>query len=892
MVDLVGAAPRVADDGVTPLPDLPARPAYASGTLSLSIPPVERTLTVQVSPEQPKVEPGAQTSVNVLVKDASGQPVPNAEVSVVVVDEAILSLTNYKLSDPLSIFYSTRPSDLRQVYSRASLVLADPLALAQQAMSNTQGLNRGLDTAAPAATSSPAMEAMPAAAPMAKDGAGGASAVPNIQVRTDFNPLAVFAPAVQTGADGTVRVPVKLPDNLTRYRIMVVAVDPSGKKFGSGEASLTARLPLMVRPSAPRFLNFGDTFELPVVLQNQTDQALVVDVAARASNLTLSNSGLRVSIPANDRVEVRFPASTDMAGTARVQIAAVSGSYADAASLSIPVYTPATSEAFATYGVIDNGSTAQPVQYPSGVFPQYGGLEVTTSSTALQALTDAVLYLVRYPYECSEQLASRILGIASLRDVLSAFKADGLPTPAEMQTSVDTDIARLASMQNDDGGFPYWTRGYESEPFNTVHVALALQAAEQKGFSVPADMHQRVLTYLQEIESHYPGWYSVDTRRTLSAYAIFVRNRMGDRDTAKALALLKEGGLDGLSLDAIGWLWPVIDDQAQLTAIRKYVGNKVVETAGAANFTTATNDQTYLLLSSNRRTDAILLDALISDNPQSDLIPKLVNGLLAQRSKGRWDNTQENVFVLMALDKYFNTFEATTPDFVAQVWLGDTYAASSDFHGRSTALNQTLIPMSYVLSATSTGTQNLIINKDGAGRLYYRLGLQYAPTDLNLPALDMGFAVQRTYEAIDNPADVSRDANGHWLIKAGARVRVRISMVADNRRYHVALVDPLPAGLEIVNPDLAVTGSLPQDPNSPERSYGWWWWRATWYDHQNLRDDRAEAFASLLWDGVYNYSYVARATTPGTFVVPPSKAEEMYSPEVFGRSAGDVVIVK
>jgi hypothetical protein len=63
------------------------------------------------------------------------------------------------------------------------------------------------------------------------------------------------------------------------------------------------------------------------------------------------------------------------------------------------------------------------------------------------------------------------------------------------------------------------------------------------------------------------------------------------------------------------------------------------------------------------------------------------------------------------------------------------------------------------------------------------------------------------------------------------------------------------------------------------------------YEHQNLRDERAEAFASYLYAGVYDYSYVARATTPGNFVVPPAKAEEMYAPETFGRSSSDRVIV-
>ncbi|MFN3307987.1 MAG: hypothetical protein ACK44E_02165, partial [Anaerolineales bacterium] len=139
--------------------------------------------------------------------------------------------------------------------------------------------------------------------------------------------------------------------------------------------------------------------------------------------------------------------------------------------------------------------------------------------------------------------------------------------------------------------------------------------------------------------------------------------------------------------------------------------------------------------------------------------------------------------------------------------------------------------------------------------------------------------------------DVYQDAQGRWHIRAGARVRVRLTLVADSRRYHVALVDPLPAGLEILNPALAITGSLPQAPTSPQPTPFWWWWRA-WYEHQNLRDNRAEAFASLLWEGVHEYSYIARATTPGTFVVPPAKAEEMYAPEVFGRSSSAVVIVE
>lgn len=219
----------------------------------------------------------------------------------------------------------------------------------------------------------------------------------------------------------------------------------------------------------------------------------------------------------------------------------------------------------------------------------------------------------------------------------------------------------------------------------------------------------------------------------------------------------------------------------------------------------------------------------------------------------------------------------------ARVWLGDTYAGAQDFKGRSTDRQLVNVPMRYLIEKQQPETSNLIVSKEGEGRLYYRIGMNYAPADLNLKAAEYGFTVSRTYQAIDHPEDVTRDAEGVWHIKAGARVRVRLSLIAPAQRYHVALIDPLPAGFESLNPALAMTERIPEDEHQRN---------SFWFDHQNLRDERTEAFTSLLWEGVYEYSYVARATTPGSFVVPPTKAEEMYHPETFGRGHTDRVRVE
>jgi alpha-2-macroglobulin len=743
------------------------------------------------------------------------------------------------------------------------------------------------------------------------------AAAEDLSVRADFAPLAFFEPSLRTDADGRVRVTARLPASLTRYRVMAVAV-AGAERYGTGEAAVTARQDLVVRITAPRFLNAGDRFELPVLVHNTTSRTLDIEIAARAAGLELAGAaGRRIVLPAGVRAEVRFDAVAPRAGAAHVQVAAAAvgaNAPADAAAATIPVRTPATRETFAIHGSVDDhDAIVLPLARPRGVLEEVGGLEVNVAATALQSLTDAVLYLHAYPFEGAEHIASRVLAVAALRDVLTAFAAEGLPPAEALAAATQRDIAELATRQMPDGGWPMWRAAAPSHPFVSIHVAHALQRAQERGFDVPPAVLQRAREYLRRIDGQLGSW-PLAARQGANAYALYVRHRLGDEAAMSearqraAAAPTRVGG--ELPIEAAAWLLHVLaaDPAASVQAdeLRRTLANRLVETAGTATFAERYDDGAHLLLHSRRRTDAVVLEALIAADGDADVVTKLASALLANRVAGRWSGTQENAWVLLALDRYFRTYEATTPAFAARVWVGERFAGGHTFEGRTTERRHIAIPMPELLRMDAA---ELVISREGAGRMYYRAGLSYAPADPRVPATDRGFTISRSYEPVDDPADVARDEDGTWRVRAGARVRVVLNIIAPSVRYHAAVVDPLPAGFEPLNTELQGTGFTDEPsprppgapPDAPVRSMPATMrpaggvappWRPGWFEHQNLRDDRAEAFASLLPAGVYEYSYLVRATTPGTFVAPPPRAEMMYEPETFGRGAGAIVVVE
>jgi uncharacterized protein YfaS (alpha-2-macroglobulin family) len=203
------------------------------------------------------------------------------------------------------------------------------------------------------------------------------------------------------------------------------------------------------------------------------------------------------------------------------------------------------------------------------------------------------------------------------------------------------------------------------------------------------------------------------------------------------------------------------------------------------------------------------------------------------------------------------------------------------------------------------GTRLRLALDAGAGGppVFYYLTVNAVPRGAPVRPNDRGVIVERWYERYEDGKPVTEITEGELL-------RVRLRVTVPSERHFVVLDDALPAGLEAVDLSLRTVGGVPgpgaadtasagpgeegvDDGQAPYRwAYGMWdagWWSP--FDHRELRDDRVVYAATILWKGEYTASYLARATTPGSFTRPPAHAEEMYNPAVYGESDGGTFTV-
>ncbi|MFT3928283.1 MAG: alpha-2-macroglobulin family protein [Myxococcales bacterium] len=488
--------PRVASRG-----EDSGEPAFRVGSVELATDVSEHHLSVKVRPDAPEKRPGETVEVNFEVVNAKGKAVPS-ELTVFAVDEGVLALTGYRTPDPFDVLYAPRALSVWTADARGRLARA-------AAGEDDKG---------------------------GSEGGGGGDAM---TMRKDFDAVAFYAPDVVTDEAGRAKVSFKLPDSLTRYRIMAVAAS-RGADLGSGEAAVRTKKPLMLRPALPRVVRVGDSFSAGAVLHNESDRDLEVELKAEVQGLTMSAPNTRkLSLAKGAASEVRFPLRADGPGEAKLRFVAKAQAESDGLELTRAVLLPLALEAVSSSGHTDERAS-EALAALKGVRPDVGGLEVRVSTTALATLEAPAKALFEYPYGCTEQLSSKLIGMSGL----ARLEKRGVLESPGLAKRVELVLGELERHQRSDGGFGLWSseESFYSPSltaFLTSYALLAMEEVKRAGFVVAPHAAENARLWLsQYLRGDERASSELD--RASVAFVAYALARTGNADASYAGKLFED----------------------------------------------------------------------------------------------------------------------------------------------------------------------------------------------------------------------------------------------------------------------------------------------------------------------------------------------------------------
>ncbi len=896
-------------------------PTLQTASATLKVKPDHRRL--QVSVKAPAIaSPGQDVQVTVSVSQAAdasnkaGASPVGGRVTLWATDEAILSLTDYSVPDLAAAFLPSRGPDTQTQHLYGDII--KPFV---PTLDDWGGYGYGM-------AGMGAMGYGAGGGGMGMGSVGGAAASSPARKNFLTTPLFLGDAAVDP-TTGQATATIRLPDNLTTFRILAVASaaingHQAPGRFGVGESLMQVQAPLVVRAALPNGLRPGDAAQLAAVVNNTHGPAGRLTVSLTIANgvapadgvdradgvsdgvsdpgrrrlgvdhVITASSALQavVRVEAGGQARVPFEIKAARVGVARLTLRAIltpdddSPPAEDAVELPLEIAPePTLIEHVAVYGELaDDIPVAIPIKLPGAVLPQFGGVSISADSTLLGGLQDAVHQLVHYPYGCAEQTSSRLLPLVALSELSRAWPL-GIGDPSAL---VRVGIKRLLSMQTADGGFAYWPGGESSHAYVSAYVTWILQLAAEADHPVPQAELERAYAYLQAVtEAPDRDWdedtlFGHDLRRAIAVYTL---SRVG-RHAPKALDAL--AARRDLPVFARAFVLMALKAQDPADPRVEQLADLLLDHVTELPETAHVIERLFYgfegVFHSDTRSTALLLMAVMEARPDHPLIGKLARGLMKQRQGGAWRNTQENAYAVTAMAAYARTREAQTPDFTARAWAEDLPLLTAAFKGRKLdAATSGTLPMSALREIADARARDaaplaMTIHKDGPGRLYYRLGMSYAPADPGaLPPIARGLVVTRALRT--EQGLLGLDA----ALEAGQIVAMDLTIESRTPTHYVVLDAPIPAGLDPINLDLGKGGraSLPVSGT-----------QGAWINHQELRNDRALLFADALPAGTHRHTVFLRATTPGRFSLPPAKAEQMYAPEVFGRTDGRAVAIK
>ncbi|MEM7404513.1 MAG: alpha-2-macroglobulin family protein [Pseudomonadota bacterium] len=858
----VGAAPA---DGQLDL----GRPATVAGSVNLSI--AADTHRVEVALQYPRTaRPGTTVPVTIRLSDERGRALAG-EVSLWLVDQAVLALGKERRLDPLRDFVKPRNSRLHVHDTRNRLFGYLPYRQ--------------------------------------HPGGGSADEEPldlldNVTPRKRFVPVPFYAPSISVDASGEAVVQVELPDNLTVFKLRAKVL--SGvDRFGFATGALAVRVPLVVQPAMPSFVRPGDRFDARATVRvvdgpvgagtwrarvsagdQRVDDDGQVDLSRAGTQLSVPvavPSGLRVGGGASD-ASPTDPDSRAAALSVTFAVARSADQATDAFSVAVPVRPDRRVRIRRTDLSLQPGAVV-PLP-PLGEAARAGTLQRTllvSPEIELLRLAGAASFLRTYPYGCTEQRISKAQATLSLQRFSARTGAlANTALAADAASDLQETFAWIDGAFDDRELVAFWpgSRGFVSLTAWALQLAVA---ARDAGIEVPEGLAIRLVRSLRRaLRSDFPA-FAPDSAFAERAWALTALADAGLADAAYAAELARQAQF--LPLESLAQVVRVLlqtQRSGRATAleplwsqlrngVRTRLADGQQRYLGLSESATASR----LILPTEARTLAELLRTavvadLAADGGTAEARPMaqrdlLRDALLGLADNTGWGDTNANAAALGALLQVLDA-----PDGQVQLEM------------QVNAVTEQLSTAGALLRRTWTDERDVRLS-NGDRRLLARLEDTYVPADpgAEAGAEADGFVVTRYWLMPDavggNPARALLDAPGLELAaKAGQVVEEVIELVNPQRRYHVVLAVPLAAGMELLNPALqtAPPEATPSEPDTLAASY------------QDRRADEVRWYFNALPAGRHVFRIRTRATVPGQFNQPPAYAQAMYNESLRGASNG------
>lgn len=862
------------------------KPEVKFGKLDFQVDTEKKRLDITAKPNKAEYLPGEEVTIDFESKDSDGKPA-RTEFSVSVADLSVLALKGNPKKNPVAFFYGGFPLTI-STSSNIKNILYEV---------NVPGETKG--------------------------GGGGGPEDLAKKKRGEFKDTAFWQAVVLTDENGKAQVKFKLPDNLTSWQMESVGITKD-TKVGAGYGEFTSRKDLMVVPLKPRFAIPGDEFKVGAQIFNQTQSKQDLDVSFKSDTLALGNdqSSKYVSLGPKESQTIYFNVIADASkkdGKHTFTLLAKNSSYEDTVENTIKITKNETYEATATSGYSSAAQVQEFAYLPENIVKDRGEMTVKTSATLAVFISDALNYLLSYPYGCSEQVASKLDSISivkrglNLKNIGDKFKLNNIEFDGNEYTVdevVDIGLARLYLNQKQDGSFGYYPDS-RSDVYLTLHVASTLKSLKDAGYAVNEDSMRRVFNYINSIVSFNTELQkdrdfmilAYSTLSHLKEFGIVSGNLTG---YIKNIYSDKKYLNEEITNTSLATLASILSENQNIFAknykndVFNILENRIdIDSRGA--FLPSAKNINWRYYETPIKDTALLIKTLVEDKNDNEILDRLMRWILRSRSKdGAWGSTNNTLAVIDAFTDYINWQKENESDFDLAVLL-DGEEKGKFSYNPETVLNQDSVEIP-VRDMKIGSIMSLLFEKNNHNNLdnnfYYDISLKYFLPINQIPPRDEGFTIEREFYAQDD----KEGKNPLSEAKVGDVIRGRIKLLVPAQRNFVSVEDFIPAGTELINFNLATEDQslIVEDGRSIEDVMGseeYYWWnyendKKLRPDMVEYRNDRLFLFKENLPEGEYEYDYYLRIIVPGKFNHLPAVASEMYFPENFGRTRGDYFTVK